>query len=409
MPWPNAGGGGGTVIVNTTNITNISQITQATGFKALCDYATAAALPACTYANGTAGVGATLTASANGALTVDGVVQTANNRILVKNQVAALQNGIYVVSQVGTGSLPWILTRSDDFDGSSTGTVDSNDLTGAFNTVAGTTNNDTLWISNPSVTPFVFGTSTITWSQVTGNTTIFQNTYGKLVVPTFDAAMLSLKPVLYWKLNEANNAATVKDYSGNGLTGTVSTVTSGDFGNAGVVPSDTETSFQSNANYIQTTGYPAALPSGNAAWTLVACWRNGPTAGPGTAEIVSMGTQSTASQVADLGFGSNQLFASNFGGNLGPTFALSDAKSLVGFSYDGEQVRTLWLNAQPVAAGLGVVTPLNIAGTGTPHFYANRGSDGSPGHGFLGRVACFSRELNAKEWRQLMNSFTGIV
>src|SRR3990167_7270349 len=48
--------------------------------------ATAAALPACTYANGTAGVGATLTADGVGALTVDGVaMDTVGYRIVVKD------------------------------------------------------------------------------------------------------------------------------------------------------------------------------------------------------------------------------------------------------------------------------------------------------------------------------------
>lgn len=79
--------------------------------------ATTAALPSCTYANGTAGVGATLTATANAALAAqDGVTLTAGQRLLVKNQASNVQNGIYVVTQVGSGSLPFILTRATDAD-----------------------------------------------------------------------------------------------------------------------------------------------------------------------------------------------------------------------------------------------------------------------------------------------------
>jgi len=79
--------------------------------------ATTAALPASTYANGTLGVGATLTANANGALAAqDGVTLIVNDRLLVKNQAAGLQNGLYKVTQVGDGGTPFILTRVVDSD-----------------------------------------------------------------------------------------------------------------------------------------------------------------------------------------------------------------------------------------------------------------------------------------------------
>lgn len=79
--------------------------------------ATTTTLPACTYANGTAGVGATLTGNANGALAAqDGITLTAGQRLLVKDQAAPAQNGVYTVTVVGTGSVPFILTRATDFD-----------------------------------------------------------------------------------------------------------------------------------------------------------------------------------------------------------------------------------------------------------------------------------------------------
>lgn len=79
--------------------------------------ATTGALPACAYANGTGGVGATLTGNANGALAAqDGVTLIAANRLLVKDQVASLQNGVYDVTQVGSAGTPFILTRATDAD-----------------------------------------------------------------------------------------------------------------------------------------------------------------------------------------------------------------------------------------------------------------------------------------------------
>jgi hypothetical protein len=86
--------------------------------------ATAAALPACTYANGTSGVGATLTADAFGALSVDGQPVAVGNRILVKNQAAALQNGVYVVTVAGAADANYVLTRATDFDGAPAQEVD---------------------------------------------------------------------------------------------------------------------------------------------------------------------------------------------------------------------------------------------------------------------------------------------
>lgn len=60
------------------------------------------------------GFQATLTASANAALSVDGVSPSVNDRVLVWQQTTGLQNGIYIVLDAGSGSTPWILQRSSD-------------------------------------------------------------------------------------------------------------------------------------------------------------------------------------------------------------------------------------------------------------------------------------------------------
>jgi hypothetical protein len=70
-----------------------------------------------TYSNGTSGVGATLTGSANGALGAqDGITLSLNDRLLVKNQSTASQNGIYTLTTVGDGSNPFVLTRATDMN-----------------------------------------------------------------------------------------------------------------------------------------------------------------------------------------------------------------------------------------------------------------------------------------------------
>jgi hypothetical protein len=124
------------------------------------DLATVAALPACTYDNGTGGVGATLTADANGALSVDGVAVTVGDRILVKDQASGLQNGIYDVTATGDGSNPFVLTRSTDFDDSPDGEVTKGARTSviAGNTKAG-------WVYYLSTaTAITIGTTALTFS-----------------------------------------------------------------------------------------------------------------------------------------------------------------------------------------------------------------------------------------------------
>lgn len=73
-----------------------------------------------TYSNGTSGVGATLTNSGTqAALTIDSIVLSVNDRVLVKDQTTGLQNGFYYVTSVGSASTNWVLTRSTDADQSS--------------------------------------------------------------------------------------------------------------------------------------------------------------------------------------------------------------------------------------------------------------------------------------------------
>jgi hypothetical protein len=80
--------------------------------------ATAANL-AGTYDNGTDGLGATLTKATNGALgDIDGYTVLLNDRILVKSQTDPIENGIYTVTDLGSGSAPWELTRATDSDNS---------------------------------------------------------------------------------------------------------------------------------------------------------------------------------------------------------------------------------------------------------------------------------------------------
>ena len=93
----------------------VDQVAQGLDTKPSCRLGTTANLSA-TYSNGTAGVGATLTASSNGALSLDGSTPSVADRILVKNQTSASENGIYTVTTVGDGSTAFVLTRATPED-----------------------------------------------------------------------------------------------------------------------------------------------------------------------------------------------------------------------------------------------------------------------------------------------------
>jgi hypothetical protein len=153
-------------------------IASGVNIHAACDTATATALPACTYNNGASGVGATLTANSNGTLgSVGGYAGLiVGSRVLVKNQATTTQNGIYVVTQLGTAGTPWILTRSSDFDGTPTTEVQAGDLT----YVQQGTSSGTQWVqitigsgqgTPPAYNYVIVGTDPIVFTQFAGSGT----------------------------------------------------------------------------------------------------------------------------------------------------------------------------------------------------------------------------------------------
>jgi hypothetical protein len=144
-------------------------IASGINFHQSCSYATTTALPSVNYANGTGGVGATLTATANGALVVDGYTFVSpgdiGKRVLVKNQANGAQNGVYTVTQVGNTSpgAPFILTRATDFDTTGSG-VDQIDQGDFFLITSGTANANTSWVQQTPL-PITVGTTAIVFAQ----------------------------------------------------------------------------------------------------------------------------------------------------------------------------------------------------------------------------------------------------
>jgi hypothetical protein len=114
-------------------------------------------------------VGATLTANANGALTVDSYTFTSpadnGTRILIKDQANGAENGVYTLTQAGNSSpgAPFILTRSTDMDTVGTG-VDQIDEGDFFLVTGGTANLNTAWVQQ-TAPPITVGTTPIIFQQ----------------------------------------------------------------------------------------------------------------------------------------------------------------------------------------------------------------------------------------------------
>lgn len=126
-----------------------------------------------TYNNGTNGVGATLTASTNGSIgTIDGITVGADQRILVRAQTDKKENGVYVVTNAGNGSTPWVLTRAADADNNPSGEL----ATGDFVFVTqGSTNGSKGFIVS-TVGTITLGTTNVEYAQFNASEAVVAGT-----------------------------------------------------------------------------------------------------------------------------------------------------------------------------------------------------------------------------------------
>jgi len=283
--------GNGTIDAGNFRITSLGAPSQATDAatkyyvdttaqgldpKASVHLATTTALPSYTYNNGTAGVGATITGNTNGLLSIDGDDALITNRVLIKNEIGGNRpyNGIYVVTNPGSPSSPFILTRAPDFDNGSP----SAEIPGAFTFVeTGTYNADTGWVCTTN-NPVTIGTTDITFTQFSGagsytagtgltlngsqfsisNTTVTANTYGDGdQVASFtvnEQGQLTAASNVYITANAAN-------LSGNTLASNIVTsslTTVGTLGNLAVTGNITGGNIYANSGTIGATTISAS-------------------------------------------------------------------------------------------------------------------------------------------------------
>ena len=277
--------GSGTVDMSSSRITSVTDPSGAqdaatkayvdavkTGLdvKGSCKYATTADLST-TYANGTSGVGATLTANANGALTVDGSTPGAADRILVKDQSTDAENGIYTVTTVGTNAAAFVLTRATDAD---TGTEFTG---GSFTFVeTGTANADNGYVFTHNGAP-TMGTTGLSVAQFSG---AGQISAGDALTKTGNTLDVAVDDTT---IEVNSDALRIKsDWTGQNTITTLGTITTGQWQSTDVAVAYGGTgasTFTSNgilygnaANAIQATaagtdGYFLYSNNGTPAWT----------------------------------------------------------------------------------------------------------------------------------------------
>jgi hypothetical protein len=294
---------------------------------------TAAALPGTpTYDNGTSGVGATLTATSDARLIIDGANATTNDRVLVKDQADAKQNGVYVVTAQGSVSAPYVLTRATDFDASPS----FENLGASGNAVyvtAGSSSSNQGFITLSTGTgtngTYVIGTDDITFGQFTGTATFTAGaglaTTGNVVnVQTANAARIVVN-------SDDIDLATVTRTNTSGSAGKsfIQSFTTDSYGRVtGAVTADTAITLgtDTSGSYVESltagTGITLSGNSGEGASPTVAVTANTYDA-YGAAATAQTNAESTAS-----GYVSTHAALTTTHGVSGAIVGTSDAQTL---------------------------------------------------------------------------------
>ena len=220
----------------------VDSIASGLNYHQPVNYASTTTLPAYTYNNGASGVGATITANANGALSFGGGSPTVGQRLLVKDEVStnAPYNGIYTVTQTGSLLLPFILTRATDYDSSGTGTneIDAGD----YVLVLSGTNASTAWVQQTPL-PITVGTTALVFLQFNSPITYTAGTG------------LNLSPATTFNIN--NTGVTAATY------GSASSVPAIAVNAQGQITSATDTAIAINGNQITSGTVGSSYISGS--------------------------------------------------------------------------------------------------------------------------------------------------
>ena len=280
-----------------------------------------------TYSNGSSGEGATLTIGTSSnwtAITIDGQSLTVTDRVLIKNQASALQNGIYTVTSVGGvgNTTSFVFTRATDND--QVPELEAGDL---VYILAGTNNGGNGFVQTAIVT--TIGTSAVNWSQFSGSSVTLAG--AGLVTNGTNPNQLDVASTTLTVTSNAVDLATVTP-SNSGSAGSGTIVDDITVDSYGRVTGVTYTSVPFTALGTTTSTATATAASG----TITSARRvTGVGIGTGTAMIVNHGLgQWVTAQIFDTNGNLVEvdvLNASTSGGTT--TFTFATSQTLTGFQY----------------------------------------------------------------------------
>jgi hypothetical protein len=265
-----------TINVGANKVTNVAEPTVATdaATKQYVDTIAASSLHyhlpvrvesptalTATYANGTAGVGATLTNSGTqAALVLDGITLNVDDRVLIYTQANAAHNGVYTVTAVGSGSVNWVLTRALDADNASGGDPNGLGAGDAFYVKEGTTGAGELYVMNTSGTITV-GTTEINFVQIS-SAQIYSAGTGLTLTSTqysVNASQTQITAIGTLTSGTWNASVIAGQYGGTGVANTGKTITiGGNFTTSGAHTTTLTTSGNTSVT-LPTTGTLATL------------------------------------------------------------------------------------------------------------------------------------------------------
>jgi hypothetical protein len=340
-----------------------------------------------TYNNGVSGVGATLTnAGAQAAFAVDGYTATLGARILVKNQTAGAENGVYTVTTLGSGSTNWVLTRATDMDdvGNSSSQLGPGDYVFVS---SGTQNGGTAWVITTPL-PITIGTTPITFVQFAGPGTYTAGAGLTLTGTQFSITSTGVTPASY---GTASSVPTIAVDARGQITTAVNTpiaidasaVTSGSLavarGGTGLsaAPANGQLAIGNGTGYaLATLTAGSGISITNGAGSISIATTGGGTvtsvdASGGTTGMTFTGGPITGSGTLTLG---GRLAVANGGTNgtatpaagavaygTGTAYAFSAAGSASQVLLSGGTGAPTWINQSSLAAG-SATTATNLAG-----------------------------------------------
>lgn len=156
-----------------TDLTTLQQVTAAinaafaAAVSTIADWKQSVRLATTTALAASTLVGNVRTANANGALpTIDGVAPAVNDRILDKDHGTGSSRGVYVVTSLGSGGAPWVLTRAADFDVSAEVTAGATVVVteGTANGPGNANGGNVFMLTTPD--PITLGSTSLTFARI---------------------------------------------------------------------------------------------------------------------------------------------------------------------------------------------------------------------------------------------------